>query len=73
MTAPKDDTRPGTQNHGAYGSEPPAEKDALKRYKDKDQLQPQGKYPADKRPMDPDAIERSGLTERDKQYGSDDN
>jgi hypothetical protein len=30
-------------------------------------------YPADKRPTDPDAIERSDLPERDKQYGSDDN
>lgn len=30
-------------------------------------------YPADKRPTTPEAIERSDLPERDKQYGSDDN
>lgn len=73
MTAPKDDTRTGKHNRGAFGSEPPAEPGALRRYKDEEQLKPQGGYPADKRPTDPDAIEQSGLPERDKQYGSDDN
>jgi len=73
MTGPKDATKTEDRNHGAFGSEPPAEKDALKRYKDEDQLQPQGSPAADKRPTDPEAIERSDLSERDKQYGSDDN
>ena len=74
MTDTKEKPNPGTPSHGAWGEPPPADKDALKRYRDRDQLQPQGsKYPADKQPTDPDAIESSKLPERDKQYGSDDN
>lgn len=71
MAGTKDDFRPKPGSHGAFGSEPPADKDALRRYTDRDQLEPQG-YPADKRPTDPDAVERSDLRQRDKQYGSDD-
>ena len=63
------DRRPG---HGP-GARPRGRGDALRRYTDQDQLKPQGGYPADRRPTDPGAIERSDLAERDKQYGSDDN
>ena len=73
MAESKDDVKPGPGQRGAFGDAPPADQDALQRYKDRDQLQPQGSDPADKRPTDPDAIERSDLPERDKQYGSDDN
>lgn len=55
---------------GAFGEEP-TDKAALRRYRDRDQLQPQG-YPADKPPTDADATEKSKLPERDKQHGSDD-
>lgn len=68
MPAPKNDTKTGERNHGAFGSEPPAEKDALTRYKDKDQLQPQG-YPADKKPAAPDAAGRSDQAGKKKQLG----
>lgn len=60
-------------SHGAFGSEPPAEKDALNRYKDRDQLRPQGSDPAAKQPTDPDAIEDANPPARDKRCGSDDN
>ncbi|HEX2115362.1 MAG TPA: hypothetical protein VHM01_13225 [Alphaproteobacteria bacterium] len=74
MTDTKDKPKPGNTSHGAWGELPETDKDALKRYRDSDQLQPQGsKYPADKRPTDPDAVEASDLPERDKQYGGDDN
>lgn len=72
MADTKDDLKPGPGQRGAFGDAPPAKPDALRRYKDRDQLQPQGS-PADKRSTDPDAIERSDLPERDKQYGSNDN
>jgi len=62
---------PRRGSHGAYGSEPPAHPDALRRYKDHDQLKPQGD-PAEKRPTDPSAIERSDRPDRDTQYGGTD-
>jgi hypothetical protein len=69
----KDDVKPGPGQRGAFGDAPPADTDALRRYKNRDQLQPQGSNPAGKQPTDPEAIERSDLPERDKQYGSNDN
>lgn len=68
------DQRPSTPSHrrpdaSDAGAGTPAPDT---RPKDQEQLAPQG-YPADRRPTDPDEIEASGLPERDKQYGSDDN
>jgi hypothetical protein len=71
MAGTRERSKPTSARHGAWGSKQSAGKDALKRYRD--QLKPQRKYPADKRPTDPDAIEASDLPERDKQYGGDDN
>jgi hypothetical protein len=73
MAGRKKGAGPKPVSHGAFGSEPPAEKGALRRYKDRDQLRPQGSDPADKRPTDPDSIEHANLPARDTQYGSDDN
>jgi hypothetical protein len=73
MAGTKERSKPASRSHGASGERPPADKDTLQRYRDRDQLKPQGRYPADKRPTDPDAVEASDLPERDKQYGGDDN
>lgn len=64
MASRKDVGASKPPSHGAFGSEPPAEKDALQRYKDRDQLKPQGGDPAD-RPTDSGAIERPKLPKRD--------
>jgi hypothetical protein len=67
MAGTRENMKPGSRNHGAFGTVPPAERNALKRYTDQDQLQPQGKYPARRRPTDRHAIEHPNLPERDRQ------
>jgi hypothetical protein len=57
MARTRDEVKPDSPGHGAFGDAPPADRDALKRYKDSDQLQPQGK-PADKRTPDAERAER---------------
>jgi hypothetical protein len=63
VTAMKSHEKP---SHGAFCTPPKAEKGALRRYTDQDQLQAQGKCPTGKRRANPDAIQRSDLPECDK-------